>query len=75
MLVVLLLVGCWPRVLVDVIRPGAKQIAAIFENQTGVTSTGVVAPVPGRLGLVHATHQPPGTAATTPAETTAGATK
>jgi len=75
LLVVLLLVGCWPRVLVDVIRPGAKQIAAIFENQTGVTSTGVVAPVPGRLGLVHATHQPPGTAATTPAETTAGATK
>jgi NADH:ubiquinone oxidoreductase subunit 4 (subunit M) len=38
LLAVLLIVGCWPRTLMDVIEPSVKPIAAVFDKVAGTTT-------------------------------------
>lgn len=41
LIVVLLIVGCWPRTLTDIIQPGVQPIAAIFETPPATMTAGV----------------------------------
>jgi NADH-quinone oxidoreductase subunit M len=41
LIVVLLIVGCWPRTLTDIIQPGVKPIAALFEQPTSTMTAEV----------------------------------